>query len=64
VTEWAEAGTSTAGREALMANKDKAGRDSKRAASRNLKEKRAAKKAKRAEHEASANRSLDKTFGH
>ncbi len=64
VTQWAKVGTVTVDREALMANKDKAGRASKRAASKSLKEKRASKKAKRAQHEASANQSLDKTFGH
>lgn len=36
-----------AGLEALMGNKDKGGRHTKKTASKNLKEKRAAKKAKR-----------------
>ena len=36
-----------AGLEALMANKDKGGRNSKKAAARSLKQKRAEKKAKR-----------------
>lgn len=44
-----------------MANKDKGGRSSKKAAERSLKEKRADKKAKKAQH---PNQSLDKTFGH
>jgi hypothetical protein len=64
VTQWFRVATSAAGREAEMGNKDKGGRASKKSASKGLKEKRAAKKAKKAEHETSANQSLDKTFGH
>ena len=44
-----------------MANKDKGGKSSRKAASRTLKEKRLAKKAKKAPH---TNESLDNTFGH
>ena len=44
-----------------MANKDKGGKSSKKAAGKTLKEKRLAKKAKKAPH---SNESVDKTFGH
>jgi len=53
-----------ASREALMANKDKASKGSKKVAAKSLKEKRLAKKAKKASHDTAANQSLDKTFGH
>jgi len=51
-------------REALMGNKDKASKSSKKVPARSLKEKRLAKKAKKASHQDAANQSLDKTFGH
>jgi hypothetical protein len=44
-----------------MANKDKGGKSSKKVAAKSLKEKRLAKKAKKASH---TNESLDNTFGH
>jgi hypothetical protein len=49
-----------------MGNKDKGRRDksSKKAASKSLKEKRAAKKTKKASHQSHGNRSVDQTFGH
>lgn len=47
-----------------MGNKDKGGRNTKKAASKGLKEKRAAKKAKKAAHDTSASQSVDKAFGH
>jgi hypothetical protein len=43
-----------------MANKDKGGKSSKKVADKTLKEKRLAKKTKKATH---SNQSLDKTFG-
>jgi hypothetical protein len=52
-----------AGLEALMGTKDRGGRNTKKKAAKGLKEKRLDKKAKRAAHESSANRSLDRTFG-
>jgi hypothetical protein len=57
------AANGAAGREALMGNKDKGHRNTKKAASRGLKEKRLAKKAKRAGGENAAHQSADKTFG-
>jgi hypothetical protein len=50
-----------ASREAPMGNKDKSGKSSKKVAEKSLKEKRLAKKAKKAPN---ANQSLDSTFGH
>jgi hypothetical protein len=49
-----------------MGNKDKGRRDkgSKKAATRSLKEKRLAKKTKKAAHANHGNRSVDQTFGH
>jgi hypothetical protein len=44
-----------------MANKDKGGKSSRKVAEKSLKEKRLAKKAKKAPH---SNQSLDNTFGH
>jgi hypothetical protein len=44
-----------------MANKDKGGKSSRKVAEKTLKEKRLAKKAKKAPH---SNQSLDNTFGH
>jgi hypothetical protein len=44
-----------------MPHKDKGGRSSKKVAEKSLKEKRLAKKAKKAPH---TNQSLDNTFGH
>lgn len=44
-----------------MANKNKGGKSSRKVAERTLKEKRLAKKAKKAPH---TNQSLDNTFGH
>ncbi len=44
-----------------MANKDKGGKSSKKVAEKTLKEKRLAKKAKKAQH---TNESFDNTFGH
>jgi hypothetical protein len=44
-----------------MANKDKGGKSSKKVAEKTLKEKRLAKKAKKAPQ---GNQSLDDTFGH
>jgi hypothetical protein len=44
-----------------MANKDKGGKSSRKVAQKSLKEKRLAKKAKKAPH---TNESLDNTFGH
>ena len=44
-----------------MANKDKGAKSSKKVAEKTLKEKRLAKKAKKATH---TNESLDNTFGH
>ncbi len=48
-----------------MASKDRSKGDkgSMKTASKSLKEKRAAKRSKRAEHEGRANRSVDQTFG-
>jgi len=43
-----------------MANKDKGGKSSRKVAQKSLKEKRAAKKAKKAQH---TNQPLDNTFG-
>ena len=56
-----EATTSVASKESRMANKDKGGRHSRKAAQKSLKEKRAAKKAKQSHN---SHQSLDKTFGH
>ena len=44
-----------------MGNKDKGGKHSRKAAQKTLKEKRLAKKAKKATH---TNESFDNTFGH
>ncbi len=44
-----------------MANKNKGGKSSRKVAEKTLKEKRLAKKAKKASH---TNQSLDNTFGH
>ncbi len=44
-----------------MANKDKGGKSSRKVAEKTLKEKRLAKKAKKASH---TNQYLDNTFGH
>ena len=44
-----------------MAKKDKGGKSSRKVAGKTLKEKRLAKKAKKAPH---TNQSLDNTFGH
>jgi hypothetical protein len=49
VGEWARPFLEAAGLEAPMANKDKGGRMVKKAAAKNLKEKRREKKAKKAE---------------
>lgn len=49
---------------ALMANKNKASKDSKKVAGKSLKEKRLAKKAKHASHGTTGSGSVDKTFGH
>jgi hypothetical protein len=57
-----EAIDSVAGREALMGNKDKGGRTSKKEAAKGLKEKRLDKKIKRAAHKAAGNPSVDRTF--
>lgn len=46
-----------------MANKDRGGKSSKTPATRDLKEKRAEKKAKRASKAGTGNQSMDKTFG-
>lgn len=50
--------------EALMANKDKGGRSTKKVAAKDLKAKRLDKKAKKAGHTATANQSVDRTFKH
>jgi hypothetical protein len=47
-----------------MANKDKGGRSSKKAASKSLKEKRLAKQAKRNAHTNTGNKSVESTFDH
>ena len=47
-----------------MGNKDKGGRNTKKTASKGLKEKRAAKKAKRGQNEGNSNQTIDKAFGH
>ena len=47
-----------------MANKDKGGKSSKTAATKNLKEKRLAKKAKKADSGRTGAQSVDKAFGH
>ena len=47
-----------------MASKDKGGRSTKKVAAKDLKTKRADKKAKKAAHSAAANQSVDRTFGH
>ena len=47
-----------------MANKDKARRSGKKAASKSLKEKRLAKQAKRAAHSHTRNKSVESTFDH
>ena len=49
-------------REVFMANKNKAGRSSKKAASKSLKEKRLAKQAKRAAQSSKGNKSVETTF--
>jgi len=51
-------------REALMANKNKDTKNTKKTAGRSLKEKRLDKKTKRTSHENATNNSMDKTFGH
>lgn len=51
-------------REALMANKNKATKNSKKVAGRSLKEKRLDKKAKRTSQESAGNESVGKTFNH
>jgi hypothetical protein len=64
VVVWDTGSTATtpvASQEAPMANKDKGGKSSKKVAEKTLKEKRLAKKAKKALH---TNQSLDDTFGH
>ena len=48
VTQWGQQSSHAAREEAEMANKDKGGRSSKKVASKSLKEKRAAKKVKKA----------------
>jgi len=53
---------SAAGLEALMGNKDRGSKSTKKVAAKGLKEKRLEKKAKRAAHEAGGNRSVDRTF--
>lgn len=63
VTQWRMATSLVAGLEALMGTKDRGGRNTKKKAAKGLKEKRLDKKAKRAAHESSANRSLDRAFG-
>lgn len=50
--------------EVRMANKDKARRSGKKAASKSLKEKRLAKQAKRNAHSQTGNRSVEETFDH
>jgi len=50
------------GREALMANKDRGGKNTKKAASKSLKEKRLDKKAKKAGHGSGASQSVDRAF--
>lgn len=47
VRQWLIATIGVAGRETLMANKDKGGKPQKKAATKSLKEKRAEKRAKR-----------------
>lgn len=54
---------SVAGREAPMGTKDRGGRNTKKVAGKSLKEKRLAKKTKRADHAARSNRSVEQTFG-
>jgi hypothetical protein len=49
------------GLEAMMGNKDRGSKNSKKAATKSLKEKRRDKKAKKNAHDAS---SMDRTFGH
>jgi hypothetical protein len=64
IVVWDTAGTATAPvarQEDPMANKDKGGKSSKKVADKTLKEKRLARKAKKATH---TSQSLDKTFGH
>jgi hypothetical protein len=46
-----------------MANKDKGSKSTKKVATRSLKEKRLAKKAKKAGHGTGASQSVDRTFG-
>ena len=48
VRQWPIATVGVAGREAVMANKDKGGKPQKKVATKSLKEKRAEKRAKRA----------------
>lgn len=45
-----------------MANKDKGGKSHKKAAAKSLKEKRLAKKAKRAAHDSTAHDAVDRAF--
>ena len=45
--QWDQATVGVAGREAVMANKDKGGRSTKKVATKSLKEKRAEKRAKK-----------------
>ena len=47
-----------------MANKDKARRSGKKAASKSLKEKRLAKQSKRGAHSQTGNKSVESTFRH
>ena len=47
-----------------MANKDKGGKSSKTAATKNLKEKRLAKKAKKTDGGRTGAQSVDRAFGH
>ena len=47
-----------------MANKDKGGKSTKTAATKNLKEKRLAKKAKKADGGRTGAQSVDRAFGH
>lgn len=46
-----------------MGTKDRGGRNTKKKAAKSLKEKRLAKKTRKAEHAAHANRSVEQTFG-
>jgi len=53
-----------AGREVLMATKDKGSRNTKKVAAKGLKEKRLEKRAKRSAAESAANQSVERAFGH